>query len=382
MSLANIEACLLRLALPDATTAPDLPPLSTTDFTRLGQLARDHGVLPAVVMNAAKLTSHNVAPLQESLLAPAALAITLRIRLAPILAALRQRDVSAVVLRGPDFADRLYPQPGLRLFTDLDILVPRARLDDAGEALRALGYELRHIKNLKHADPYGEQLWKHPDHGQEQVEIHWNLVNSPALQQRVSVELADLSFEPGAQRLSPASLLLMTAVHGATSHSFDRLQILCDIRQIARLDVDAAALAAACRRTGSVFSVVAGLALAERAFRDDACRRLRRQLAADSLFARCVLTPRVVLRSGLFVNKWRRQLFRQLLKSRRGYCLSNRSRPVSSGRAAFSARCTSQRESPTSPPRCNEPGTRSRFTSARSNSTNAMLIGMQPMPRC
>lgn len=316
MSLANIEAWLLRLALPDCAGVSDLPALSPAGFSRLGELARHHGVLPSVVMNAAKLTSHHVAALQESLLGPAAFAITLRLRLSPVLGALQQRDVPAVVLRGPDFADRLYPQPGLRLFTDLDILVPRGRLDDAGEALRAIGYELRHIKNLKHTDPYGEQLWKHPDHGQEQVEIHWNLVNSPVLQRRVSVELGDLSCEPGTRRLSPASLLLMAAVHGATSHSFDRLQILCDIRQIARLNVDAEELAAACRRTGSAFSVVAGLGLAERAFRDDACRRLRRQLAADSLFARCVLTPRVVLRPGLFVNKWRRQLFRELLKRR------------------------------------------------------------------
>jgi len=308
VSLTNIEAWLLRLALPDTVTAPNLPPLSDTDFLRLGELARQHGVLPAVVMNAARFTSHNVAKLQESLLAPAALAITLRLRLAPILRMLQERNVPGVVLRGPNFADRLYPQPGLRLFTDLDILVPRAKLDTAGEALRALGYELQHIKNLKHTDPYGEQLWKHPGHGIEQVEIHWNLVNSPALQRRVSVEIDHLPFESGTRRLTPVSLLLIAAVHGATSHSFDRLQILCDVRQIARLGVDAEELAAVCQRTGSTFSVATALALAARAFNDNACQRL--------MPGRSVLTPRTVLRSGSTLNRLRRQLFRELLKRR------------------------------------------------------------------
>ena len=312
MSLANIEAWLLRLALPDTTAAPDLPTLSATEFAQLGQLARQHGVLPAVVMNAAKLTTHNVSTLQESLLAPAALAITLRLRLAPILRALQEHDVPAVVLRGPDFADRLYPQPGLRLFTDLDILVSRAQLDAAGEALRALGYQLQQIKDLKHTDPYGEQLWKHPGHGIEQVEIHWNLVNSPALQRRVSVEMDDLQFETGARRLTAASLLLIATVHGATSHSFDRLQILCDIRQIAHLGVDADQLAAVCQRTGSTFSVVTGLRLAEHTFNDDACRRLPQRFPP----VLPLLTPRVVLRSGTTPNKLRRQLFRELLKRR------------------------------------------------------------------
>lgn len=312
----NTEAWLLHLALPEAVAAPDLPPLTATEFAHLGQLARQHGVLPAVAMNAARLTKHNLVALQQALIGPTGFAMTLRLRLQPILQALRENGVNAVVLRGPEFADRLYPQPGLRLFTDLDILVPRVSVETASTTLRQLGYQLQNLKNLKHTAPYGEQVWKHPDHGQEQVEIHWNLVNSPAVQHGVSVELVDLQFDRATGQLTPASLLLIAVVHGATSHSFDRLQILCDIRQIARQAVDEEYLAAICKQTGSTLSMLTGLSLAERAFSDPSCRRLRQRLARTGLLARWVLTPSAVLRSESPLNKLRRQLFRELLKRR------------------------------------------------------------------
>jgi len=314
LSRRNIEAWLLRLALPEPVTATDLPPLVANELACLGEMACQHGVLPAVVMNAARLIPHDLSALRRPLVAATGFAMMLRLRLPPILQALREHGVRAVVLRGPEFADRLYPEPGLRLFTDLDILVPRAAMETAGAALRRLGYQLLTLKHLKHTTPYGEQLWKHPDHGQEQVEIHWNLVNSPALQRGVSVELADLQFDSATGQLTPASLLLIAAVHGATSHSFDRLQILCDIRQIAHQVVDDDYLASVCQRTGSAFSVQTGLMLAERAFGDDACRRLRERLGHA---APCwLLTPRAVLRSNKPLNKFRRQLFREILKRR------------------------------------------------------------------
>lgn len=313
MSQRHQEAWLLRLALPDWSAAPEWPPLSAAEFAQLGEMARRHGVLPAVVMNAARWTRHDLTAARKLLVSLTGFSMMLRLRLPPVLQALREQGVQAVVLRGPEFADRLYPRPELRLFTDLDILVPRTALPSVGDAMSRLGYRLQNLPHLKHHAPYGEQLWKHPDHGQEQVEIHWNLVNSPALQRGVSVEIHDLQFDRDG-KLTPASLLLIAAVHGATSHGFDRLQILCDIRQIARQTVDEDYLVDVGRRTGSAVAVATGLRLAEETFQDEPCRRLRRRVGGEKWCG--LLTPRVVLRSDRPIPKLRRQLFRQLLKRR------------------------------------------------------------------
>ncbi len=338
---SQTDMWLMFLALPDATDRPapaGLRPLSAADIGRLGEMARHHGVLPAVLANLEKLSS--IAPFQtllpppesvpqwaglkESLVKSAGFALMLRLRLPPIFQALQSRSIPAFVLRGPEFADRVYPAPGLRSFTDLDILVPRSSVSAAGEALAGLGYHRHDPKGLKHEEVYGEELWIHPDHRTLQVEIHWNLVNSPALQAGVSVELEDLQFEAspsGGQRLTAASLLLIAAVHGATSHSFDRLQILCDVRQIAcgaAGPVDADYLTQVAARTGSTLSLVTALNLAERLYGDAPCRELRLKLAPPrgGWWSGVLMSPAAVVHSDSAMNRVRRRWFRELLKTK------------------------------------------------------------------
>ena len=52
-------------------------------------------------------------------------------------------DAPGIVLKGPAISDRLYPDPGLRPYNDLDLLVARRALQDAKAALSAIGYEAR-----------------------------------------------------------------------------------------------------------------------------------------------------------------------------------------------------------------------------------------------
>lgn len=116
-------------------------------------------------------------------------------------------------------------------------------------------------------------------------------------------------------RLSAASLLLIAAVHGAASHRFDKLQILCDIRQCARqaagpIDIDW--LKSAADKTGSRLAVSTGLHLAGQVFQDSNCVELGRVFHAgiSGRLARLLLPPSTLLRPGGL----RRQLFRELLK--------------------------------------------------------------------
>ena len=117
----------------------------------------------------------------------------------------------------------------------------------------------------------------------------------------------------------------MAAVHGAASHSFDKIQHLCDIAQIVRgragtLDLE---IVNRCLgKTGAAFSVAAGLDLTARAFNDLACAELLEKLnfSWPRRIARLLVTPALVVSSQgprRRFGSWRRQLLRQMLKSRR-----------------------------------------------------------------
>ena len=299
-----------------AVTAGELPPVPvpvTDEREELMKLAARHGVLPAVARRLEESGGQELIQLMGR-------TMMLRLRLEEIQRGLREDGVPFVVLKGAEFADRLYPDPSLRGFTDIDLLMPRVAVEASGETLRRLGYEVKTIKDLRHAEPYGEQLWQPVGRPKFGVEVHWNLVNSPAVQRGVSVQFEDLQRDE-AGRLSAASLLLIAAVHGAVSHQFDRLQLLCDVRQAASGvagKLDEAYLASVAVRTGSRLALVTALGLGERMWNDTECGRLRRAMpvrAVDGV-ASWLITPRLVLEMDAKTGSLRRRLFRELLKRR------------------------------------------------------------------
>ncbi|HPD17578.1 MAG TPA: nucleotidyltransferase family protein [Planctomycetota bacterium] len=328
---AAFDACFLALADPaPGKPVPGLP--ARLDPERLVDLADRHGVLPAVARGLRLLEAAEpavaaaLALAEERLLRGVAFALRLRMQLAAIAAALAEAGVPALVLKGPEFADRLYAEPALRPFTDLDFLLPREALGAAGAVLEGLAYRRCPEPPSKYPGAYGEEMWVLDEAGTGAVELHWDLVNSPALRRRCSVGFGDLALAPpgaGAlPRATPASLLLIAAVHAAMSHRFDRLQPLADVCQAARGaagPVDAAWLAEAASRTGSALALGAALRLAEALFREPACSELLARtpgLSQAERRGRWLLTPRAVLHSKSPAARARRQLFRELLKRR------------------------------------------------------------------
>lgn len=311
MSLSALETQLVRLALP--ATEPACRKLPPPELARLTEMAARHSVLPIVVRNLGQ-------PSPPDLVRASGFAVLLRLRLAEIARVLQARGIPLVVLKGAEFADRLYPDPALRGFTDIDLMVPRAGLTAVGEALRSLGYEHCIPKGLSHTETYGEQLWQPVGPGKFGVEIHWNLVNSPPVQRGVSVVFEDLQ-RAASGRLSAASLLLIAAVHGAASHQFDRLGLLVDVRQAAMAgadQVDEAYLVETVNRTGARLALVTALTLAHRLWGDAECARLRdlfpRRLV-DGM-AQQLITPELLLHPPTRTTDLRRRLFRELLKRR------------------------------------------------------------------
>jgi hypothetical protein len=180
---------------------------------------------------------------------------------------------------------------------------------------------------MKYATGYSEQTWEHPSIPGALVEVHDNLVNSPTVRRGVSVGLEDLPLERGTDgqlRATPAGLLVIAAVHGAASHSFDKLQHLCDIAQIVRGragPIDESSLRECVAKTGAGFSVAMGLDLTARALGEKTAANLlaRLQPRWPRRMARVLITPALVVRSQGQRRRggsWRRQLLRQMLKSR------------------------------------------------------------------
>jgi hypothetical protein len=143
--------------------------------------------------------------------------------------------IPAIVLKGAALAATLYPSPGLRPLSDLDLLVPADRLDDAVAVLRGLGYAYTAPLVLP-----GLDQWVHyhapPLFGGQDiklaVEVHWSLVSSehdwraPDLdwfwQQS---ELAD--FGPvRAHVLTPTAHLLYLAAHLMLQHGAGRGRLI------------------------------------------------------------------------------------------------------------------------------------------------------------
>ena len=241
-----------------------------------------------------------------------------------IIAALARSDIPAAILKGSEFADRLYRRPALRTFTDVDVLVDRSHLTDTEQIMKELAYAPVAVA-MKHDVDYGQSRWRRPDGRSGKVEIHWNLVNSPTLRRGLSVELQDLQFEEpppqaaGGLRPSTASLLLIAAVHAAASHCFDKLRLLCDVRQAVRAagkGMDEDWLAAAVQRTGSSMAMATALYLSDRILQAPSCGEMARRLGLTQpkWVWKLLLTRGVTIRAGAHIASFRRQIFRQLLK--------------------------------------------------------------------
>jgi len=339
------EEWLLALADPEGPRGP-LPGcrLSVPEVASLCLLANRHGVLPAVVCQIERLLRDEPALLLADAKAVSEVSQTLgqvnkrlaqRTAMAMFLGAESQRLIGefaaagaeGIVLKGGDFAARLYAHPALRTFGDIDLLV---RLRDAqvvAAAMARLGYVTRETR-LKYAGGYSERTWEHPEITGAMVEVHDNLVNSPTVRRGVSVQLEHLPLERGPDgrlRATPAGLLIIAAVHGATSHAFEKVQHLCDIAQVVRGragPVDERSLQECVGRTGAGLSLATALDLTARSLNEPACARLLERLGLrwPRRIVGLLMTPAVVVRSQGAHRRgvtWRRRMLRQMLKTRR-----------------------------------------------------------------
>jgi hypothetical protein len=339
------EKWLVALADPEDSHLNNLPrpKLQAEELLPMCLHAELHGILPVVLRNVESLLRQTpdeilflparreealaaLRPLQKRLAEKAVIVLFLEAEFRKITRELQISGAPVIPLKGADFASRLYTPSTLRSFGDVDLLVRTGDRDRVSVVMSRLGYVPKETP-MKYTTGYSEQTWEHAAVPGASVEIHDNLVNSPTIRRGVSVKFEDVLVEStphGAIRPTPAGLLIIAAVHGAASHSFDKLQHLCDITQIARGragPIDEESLCESLAKTQAGFSVALGLDLAGRTFNEPAATNLlaRLKLRWPRQITRLLITPALVARSQGKRRpgaSWRRQTLRQMLKSR------------------------------------------------------------------
>jgi hypothetical protein len=167
--------------------------------------------------------------------------------------ALASAEVDAVVLKGPALARRLYVEGEARGYSDIDLLVPRAKLTSAQQALTELGYIWAHevfgiddVAGIEHS-----QVWARAGEGGAPllIDLHWRLDRCEAPDHVVWGALAARrgSIELQGEEvpiLSDDGLALHVAIHAA-QHGPEDAKAIGDLaRGIERWPVDVWRLAA------------------------------------------------------------------------------------------------------------------------------------------
>lgn len=96
-----------------------------------------------------------------------------------VCSALSERGLNFLVLKGAACARVLYPSPSSRPRTDLDLWIDSGELDLARRALAAIGLERAEVD--WDPDIYGAEAWIDPNHDSWSVDLHWALLDHPAL---------------------------------------------------------------------------------------------------------------------------------------------------------------------------------------------------------
>lgn len=167
-------------------------------------------------------------------------------QLRELLSAFEPESVPAIPLKGPALGEALYPDPGLRPFTDLDLLVPATDLARTLELLSALGY--RHLEGgrpLAYEVAYaGAACFVRRDKSPEDLplDVHWRLLDHLSGSRAAEADLQEVwtraikveGWGWPMLALCPEDLLLYLALHLAFHHALSGIVWELDLALLLR----------------------------------------------------------------------------------------------------------------------------------------------------
>jgi hypothetical protein len=218
------------------------------NWASIAESARSHGVAPLLFwqlgQGASDGTSERAAPpevvsdLREDLYTAAAQGIRAEAQLSRVLGTLSRVGIPAIVVKGAALG-AFYPDPVLRLYGDIDIMVKRDHLDAAEQALNAVGYRCFASKGwwlqrFHHLPPMVN------DAGGLLVELHWRLDYEVEKGRLPSEDLWARAVgwtvrDQQALKLDDVDAALYLCRHAVVQHRVrGALRSLCDLVQLTR----------------------------------------------------------------------------------------------------------------------------------------------------
>lgn len=246
------------------------------DFMDLLQEAQEHALRPQLVRSLAELGGARVPPAGRSSLEGfqqlhSAMSLATAEQLGRIADAFTARGVRFAAFKGATLAIILYGDLSAREYTDVDLIVPAEALDEAQDAVEALGYVNDHSdRRFRHAfQGYQRQFaFTHPN--QATVDLHWGFTGRhlpfPLSAAGIWEALEDVKV--GQRRIpaiAGADLALLLAGHG-TKERWRSLGWVVDFAMLVERqgDLDWAAIHARAEAQGCGDTVLLACALGER----------------------------------------------------------------------------------------------------------------------
>ncbi|HAS83306.1 MAG TPA: hypothetical protein DCS43_11700 [Verrucomicrobia bacterium] len=252
---------------PDGGWDGHLSRLLPSDWDRILQMARLHALAPWLYE---KLRDQPLLPvsvrdtLQRAYYYSTARNLRIQAQWRELLALFDRHGIRVVTLKGCDLAWFVYPEPGLRPMTDIDLLLEEKDIASAGVLLVANGYRA----DTGASGASGKHTMPYLKHGGVPVELHYHLAEPPYAERINLAELRARTREVDGctvRCLGPEDRLLYLALHTCLAHGLDAgLLPFIDMQRILHVDgqrLDTRALVERARQWGveRALSVMLGL---------------------------------------------------------------------------------------------------------------------------
>lgn len=227
---------------------PSAPDATTAEWLRLMELLRSHWIQPLLYWKVGHLPPSTHPPeevyhlLRNAFMTSRVTSLKAGCMLNDILHAFAAENIPVIVLKGPALAFSIYPDPAIRSFSDLDLLVTPEHFVAARGALIRKGFKpVFHRFELFTDLQYEEHFSPHPGslHALT-VELHWNPLRSYGIKRTdtlqglfdraLRIDTPAVSFNT----LSHVDALILYSQHMILHHTQDiRLSWLYDISLLA-----------------------------------------------------------------------------------------------------------------------------------------------------
>jgi len=244
----------------------------TLDWSRLLMLAEEQGVLPLLTKRLGEL-DEGIVPsevrqkLRDAARAQTLFTLTLTAELFRVLDRFAALGIGVLLTKGPVLSARCYGDPGLRQYTDLDLVLRDADIDRATEAMMALHYEPKVPLKAVHARKVpGEYVFVRRDtkllvelHTERTFRYHPKPLSVEKLFERQARARFDGHDVPS---LSTEDELILICIQGA-KHFWERLMWIADVTAlVTRQSVDWKRAASAVHEVEAARMLHVGLLLA------------------------------------------------------------------------------------------------------------------------